>query len=173
MPADDLPAGPGGEEPAIALGELDDEGLLVALREVIGHDEPVPDVSVDLAKSSYGLREADAELAALVSDSGTAATSSTVRSGAVSRLAVFEAGDLSVEIEIEGAARVGSWRLTGQLIPAAPARIQVRRQRAEPAWVDADDRGRFAVDHLPAGPLSLICLRHVLPAAATEWIVVG
>lgn len=172
MPADDLPAGPG-DEPAIALGELDDEGLLVALREVIGHDEPVPDVSVDLAKTSYGLREADAELAALVSDSGTAATSSTVRSGAVSRLAVFEAGDLSVEIEIEGAARAGSWRLTGQLTPAAPARIQVRRQQAEPAWVDADDRGRFAVDHLPAGPLSLVCLRHDLPAAATEWIVVG
>ena len=172
MPADDLPVGMD-EEPGITLGELDDEGLLAALHEVIGHDEPVPDWSVDLARSSYGLREADAELAVLVSDSGLAATPSMVRTAAASRLAVFEAGDLSVEIEIEHAARAGSWRLTGQLTPAASARIQVRRPQAEPAWVDADGRGRFAVDHLPAGPLSLFCLRPGLPAAATEWIVVG
>jgi hypothetical protein len=172
MPADDLPPSMG-EEPATALGDLDDEGLLAALHEVIGHDEPVPGWSADLAKGSYGLRDPDAELAVLVSDSEQDTTSSMVRSGAVSRLAVFEAGDLSVEIEIERAARVGAWRLTGQLTPAESARIQVRRQHAEPAWVDADDRGRFAVDHLPAGPLSLICLRHDRPAAATEWILVG
>ena len=168
MPADDLPA-----EPGIMLGELDDEGLLAALHEVIGHDEPVPDLSADLAKSSYGLRDADAELAVLASDSGLATTPSMVRSAAPSRLVVFETGDLSVEIEIERAARAGSWRLTGQLTPAVPARIRVRRQQAEPAWVDADDRGRFAVDHLPAGPLSLVCVRPALPAAATEWILVG
>jgi hypothetical protein len=162
---------PADEEPRVALGDLDDEGLLAALREVIG--EPVPAWSADLAKASYGLREADAALAALVSDSGLDAASATVRSGAPSRLAVFEAADLSVEIEIELAARAGSWRLTGQLTPAAPARIQVRRQQSEPAWVDADDRGRFAVGHLQAVPLSLLCLRPGLPATATEWIVVG
>src|ERR1700745_3490402 len=96
MPADDLPA-----EPGIMLGDLDDEGLLAALLEVIGHDEPVPDLCADLAKSSYGLREADAELVALVSDSGLATTPAMVRSAAPSRLVVFETGDLSVEIEIE------------------------------------------------------------------------
>jgi hypothetical protein len=172
MPADDPPASTD-KESAITLGELDDEGLLAALQEVIGRHEPVPGWSADLAKSSYGLREADAELAALVSDSGLAATRSVLRAGAASRLAVFESGELIVEIEIERAARADSWRLTGQLTPAASARIQVRRQQAEAAWVDADDRGRFSVDHLPAGPLSLVCLRHGLPAAVTEWIVVG
>jgi len=102
MPADDLPA-----EPGIMLGELDDEGLLAALHEVIGHGEPVPEWSADLAKSSYGLRDADAELAVLASDSGLATTPSMVRSAAPSRLVVFETGDLSVEIEIERAARAG------------------------------------------------------------------
>ena len=180
MPADHKPpAVPGGEsavpgeEPRVALGDLDDERLLAALREVIGDGQPTPSFSADLAKRSYGLQAADAELAALVSDSAVAATAATVRSGAPSRLAVFEAVGLSVEIEIEPAARAGSWRLTGQLTPAGPARIQVRRQHSETAAIDADDRGRFAAGDLQAGPLSLLCRRPGLPAAATEWILVG
>ena len=182
MPADHKPpAVPGGEsavpgeEPRVALGDLDDERLLAALREVIGDGQPTPSFSADLAKRSYGLRAADAELAALVSDSALAATVATVRSGAPSRLAVFEAAGLSVEIEIEIEPARGrrSWRLTGQLTPAGPARIQVRRQHSEAAAIDADDRGRFAADDLQAGPLSLLCRRPGLPAAATEWIVVG
>jgi hypothetical protein len=115
---------------------------------------------------------ADAELAALTSDSGLATAQSVVRSGTASRLAVFDAADLSVEIEIEPGARAGSWRLTGQLTPAAPARIQVR-QRAEPIWMDADDLGRFAVDDLSGGPLSLICIRDGMQDAVTEWIAIG
>jgi len=162
---------PADEEPRVQLGDLDDDSLLAALRAVIGDGEPVPAWSADLAKGSFGLRQADAELVALVADSGLADAPATVRSGAPSRLAVFETADLSVEIELEPAARAGSWRLTGQLTPAAPARIQVRGPQS--AWVEADDRGRFAVGHLPAGPLSLLCLRSGQPAAATEWILVG
>ncbi len=172
MSTDD-PAAREDGEPAIELSELDDEGLLAALREVIGRDQPPPDWSAELARSSYDLREADASLAALISDSGLATAHSVVRSGTAPRLAVFDTGDLSVEIEIERGARAGSWRLIGQLTPAASARIKVRPQRAEPSWVDADNRGRFAVDQLPGGPLSLICLRDGMPAAVTEWIAIG
>ncbi|MBV9383587.1 MAG: hypothetical protein JO242_23355, partial [Streptosporangiaceae bacterium] len=64
-------------------------------------------------------------------------------------------------------------RLIGQLFPAAPARIQVRQQRAEPVWVDADDMGRFSADHLTRGPLSLVCERDGTRAAVTEWITIG
>ena len=80
MPADDLPA-----EPGIMLGELDDEGLLAALHEVIGHGEPVPEWSADLAKSSYGLRDAAAErtmdgvVASPESDARTASSASASR----------------------------------------------------------------------------------------------
>jgi len=160
-----------GTDPASTLRGLDDEGLLAAVREVLGH-EPPPDWSVELAKSSYGLRAVDAELAALTSDSGLAAGSG-MRSGTAPRLAVFDTGDLSFEIEIEPSTRVGSWRLVGQLIPASPARIQVRQQGAEPVWVDADDLGRFAADHLAGGSLSLMCMREGMRAAVTEWIAIS
>ncbi len=159
----------GTDEPS-DLSRLSDEALLAALRQMLA---PAPEWSADLAKASYGLRAADAELAALVSDSGFAATRSGLRSGGVPRLAVFGAGDLTVEIEIEPGTGPDSWRLVGQLTPAAPARIQVRRQRGEPVWVDADELGRFAVDHLASGPLSLLCLRDGARAAATEWMSIG
>lgn len=162
-----------GTDPATTLGGLDDEGLLAAVREVLGRDESPPEWSVDLAKSSYGLRAVDAELAALASDSGLATAGSGLRSGTAPRLAVFDTGDLSLEIEIEPSTRVGSWRLVGQLIPASPARIQIRQQQAEPVWVDADDLGRFAADHLPGGSLSLLCMREGTRAAVTDWIAIS
>ena len=60
---------------------------------------------MELAKSSYDLRAVDAELAVLTSDSGLVTAQSAVRSGTAPRLAVFDAADLSVEIEIEPGAR--------------------------------------------------------------------
>lgn len=169
----DDPSAPEGDEPAATSGQLDDEGLLAALREVLGHDERPPRWSVDLAKESYGLRAVDAELAALTSDSGLATAQSVLRSGGSPRLAVFDAADLSVEIEIEPGARADSWRLIGQLIPATPARIQIRQQRAEPVWVHADERGRFTADHVAGSPLSLICVRDGMRTTVTEWIPIG
>jgi len=160
-------------DPAITLGGLDDEGLLAAVREVLARDEPPPDWSVDLAKGSYGLRAVDAELAALTSDSGLTTAGSVVRSGTAPRLAVFDTDDLSIEVEIEPNTRAGSWRLVGQLIPASPARIQIRQQRAEPVWVDVDDFGRFAADHLAGGSLSLMCMREGTRAVVTEWMAIS
>jgi hypothetical protein len=162
--------GRGGQD---RLGELDDEQLLAALGEVLGTSQSPPDWSVELAKASFDLRAADAELALLTSDSGLATAQSALRSAAAPRLTVFDAPDLSVEIQIEPGDRAGSWRLVGQLTPAAPARIQVRQPGTQPFWVDADDLGRFAVDQLTDGPLSLICARAGLRHAVTQWIRIG
>lgn len=172
MSGDDLPAREGGQ-PASPLSGLDDEGLLAAVREMLRTSEPAPGWSAELAKGSYDLRTVDTELAALSSDSGLAPDRSSTRSGAATRMAVFSTDDLSVEIEVERGERAGSWRLIGQLNPAAPARIKVRQQQAEPFWVDADRFGRFVVSHLQGGPLSLICMRSGLRAAVTEWIAIG
>jgi hypothetical protein len=155
------------------LGELDDNQLLAALGEVLRASRPAPDWSVELAMASYDLLTADTELALLTSDSGLATAQSALRSAAVPRLTVFDAQDLSVEILIEPRVRVGTWRLIGQLTPAAPARIQVRQPRAEPFWIDADDRGRFIIDQLRDGPLSLICDRPGLRSAVTQWIAIS
>jgi hypothetical protein len=173
MTAEDPPAREG-TEASIHLRSLDDEGLLAALHEMLGQQGAPPGWSVELAKGSYGLRAIDTELAALTSDSADAATSSLLRADGGPRLVVFDTEALSVEIEIEPGNRAERWQLVGQLIPAGTARIQLRRGlRAEPAWVDADEWGRFAVDDLRSGPLSLICVRQGQPAAATAWISIG
>ena len=164
---------PGPGRAADRLGELDDEQLLAALGEVLGTSQSPPPWSAELAKASYDLLAVDAELARLTSDSGLATAQSALRSAATPRLTVFEAPDLSVEIQIEPGDRAGSWRLIGQLTPAAPARIQVRQPRTQPVWVDADDLGRFSVDRLRDGPLSLICTRPGLRHAVTQWITIG
>jgi hypothetical protein len=156
---------------ARALGELDDQELIARLAELL-EDAEAPSWSAELAKASYGLRAVDAELATLSSDSGLTAGSG-MRATAAPRLAVFEAAGLSVEIEIEPAARSGLWRLVGQLTPAGPARIGIRRHDDAVSWTDADDRGRFSADQLPGGSLSLRCERPGQPAAATEWIWIG
>ncbi len=155
------------------LSELDDEQLLAALGEVLRTSRPRPGWSAELAKASYDLPTADAELALLTSDSSLPAAQSALRSAAAPRLTVFDAQDLTVEIQVEPGAGAGSWRLIGQLTPAAPARIQVRQPPVGSFWVDADDLGRFAVDQVRDGPLSLLCTRTGLRPAVTQWIVIG
>ena len=172
MSGDDIPVRDG-VQPANPVSGLDDDGLLAAVREMLGGSEEAPDWSVELAKGSYDLRALDAELATLSSGSALAPARSGTRSDATARVAVFDAADLSVEIEIEPGERAGSWRLIGQLSPAAPARIEVRRQQAESRWVDADRFGRFAASDLRSGPLSLVCTRSGRRAVVTEWITIG
>jgi hypothetical protein len=165
-----------GREAASHWRGLDDEGLLTALGGMLSPHETPPGWLLDLAKGSYALRAIDTELAALTSDSELDTTVSLLRAGSAPRLIVFEAGDLTVEIEVRPGNRAGQWQLIGQLIPAGPARIQLRRaagaEPAEPAWVDADERGRFAVDDLAGGPLSLTCVREGRRAVTTAWITI-
>jgi hypothetical protein len=156
------------------LAGAGDERLLAALHEMFGPKGTPPGWSVELAKGSYGLRALDAELAQLTSDSEASAAVSQTRAEGGPRLLVFEAPALSVDIEIEPAGRTGRWRLIGQLTPAATARIQVRQApQPEPAWIDADELGRFTVDDLAGGPLSLVCVPAGQPATATAWITIG
>lgn len=155
------------------LSELDDDQLLAALGTMLGMSRPRPDWSAELAKASYDLLAADAELALLTSDSSLPAAQSALRSAAAPRLTVFDAPELTVEIQVEPGARAGSWRLIGQLAPAAPARIQVRQPSAGSFWVDADDLGRFAADQVRDGPLSVVCARPGRRPAVTQWIVIG
>jgi hypothetical protein len=151
MNAEDPPAREG-TEAASHLHGLDDEGLLAALNEMLGQRGTAPGWSVELAKGSYGLRAIDTELAALTSDSELTTTRSGLRADGGPRLLVFDAGALSVEIEIEPGNRAGQWQLIGQLIPAGIARIQMRRglrQRAAEPDLRAPGSAscRYRMDH--------------------------
>jgi hypothetical protein len=137
-----------------------------SLRSVIDRADPVPSTVVDAARAAYTWRTIDAELAELTADSAVAAAG--VRSSSAPRLLTFEGA--GVEVEVEVAQTSSTRRLSGQLVPVGPAHVTVRwaggtRETA------ADDLGRFAVDGIPAGSVSLLVLRtgaeHPI---VTSWI---
>jgi len=169
--------GNGHDEPGARLSDLDDEQLLAALREALSASDPPPSWCVELAKESFALRTIDAELAALTEDSaldGAALTRSTrLPADSAPRFAVFDADSLSVEIEVIPGSRAGSWQLVGRLTPPAVATVGIRRPSHDPAEVTADDFGRFMIDQLAAGPLSLAIEVEGRPPVVTQWITVG
>jgi hypothetical protein len=150
------------------MAEQATDPLLAELHNVIEAADPVPDGVVAAAKASFAWRTIDAELAELVADSGLAV--SATRAAAAARLLTFEAAGRTVEVEV---AETGTTRhLVGQLIPMEPATITVR-------WPDgsrdaeSDELGRFTLDDLPAGPISLTIRRAVSDVpVATSWVII-
>lgn len=159
--------------------ELDDATLLSYLRQALRASEEPPPHVVQLAKASFGLRNLDAELATLVADSLDAATGPRVRSLRAPRMLSFEAPGLTVEVELTPTG--SGWRLVGQLDPPGPARILLRGATAASAQtdpsglgaVDADRLGRFALDLVEAGPVSLLCQRQGERPVVTTWLLIG
>jgi hypothetical protein len=149
----------------------DEDELFRRLTEMLSPQHNPPAMVTELAKQSFGLRTVDAELAALVADSEVEGTAAAVRRGAqadIPRLLTFETADLLVELEIGGASR--SRRILGELVPAGPAKIQVRQPGTSASHlVDADEDGRFVIDRLQPGPFSLTCRRPGRPPVTTEW----
>jgi hypothetical protein len=174
---EERPQDHGHQEPGTRFSDLDDEQLLAALRELLRVSDPPPSWCVDLAKDSFALWTADAELAALVEDSELAGAALTRAgsgpAGTTPRLAVFDADSLSVEIEVSPSARAGAWQLLGQLMPPAAATVRVRRAPDDHDGAAADGLGRFMIDQLPAGPLSLAIEVEGQQPVVTEWITVG
>ena len=163
------------EHPPGRLSDLDDERLLAALREILGAADPPPPWCADLAKDSLGLRMADAELAALVDDSPAVSVTrgASVQASAAPWLAAFDAGSLSVEIEVSPGPQAASWQLVGQLLPPVAATVRIRRRLDDQASVAADDLGRFIIDRLPPGPLSLAIEIDGRRPVITDWVSLG
>ncbi|MDQ4096495.1 MAG: hypothetical protein M3144_01310 [Actinomycetota bacterium] len=150
----------------------EDEKLLNQLREA-GRLDPVPSEAVAAARSIFAWRTMDEELAALTYDSllDDRALVGIRSAEPPPRLLTFEAPALTVEVET--AASGDRRRLVGQLVPSQAARLEVRHSEGTTTAV-ADELGRFAVDDLPAGPISL----HVqgsgdtAVAVTTDWVLV-
>lgn len=150
-----------------------DDALLATLRDVAGRADPPPAQVVDAARAAFAWRTVDAELAELSYDSTADDKELAGLRGpgtATGRLLSFASGDMTVEIEVSAAG--GTARLVGQLLPGQPARVEARYPGGT-VTTEADELGRFAVEDLPAGPLSLRC--HLAGGArpvSTEWFVV-
>ena len=138
-----------------------DELLVQELRAFLEPD-PVPAALVAAARATFTWRSVDDELAALLSDSADLALTG-VRGTGDRRLA-FEAPQLVIEFVLVPGAR-GS-RLEGQLAPPGPARIEVL-SGDEVTEIDADQHGRFALDGVRNGPLSLRVVRGDDPPVRT------
>jgi hypothetical protein len=148
----------------------EDEGLLQELRAAARRFDPPPDSVLEAARASLTWRTIDAELAALEFDSAVDLAVTTVRSSEGPRLLTFAAPGLNIEVQVSP---VGPRRqLVGQLVPAQPARIDVRHAGGV-TTVQADQLGRFGADAISAGPVSLRCHLGDAPSSlpvVTEWI---
>jgi hypothetical protein len=147
-----------------------DEALLEELRGAAHRFDPPPPAVLEAARASLTWRTIDAELAALEFDSAVDQAAAAVRSGEGPRLLTFSAPGLNIEVEVSP---LGPRRqLVGQLVPAQAARIEVRHAGGV-TTVQADQLGRFGVDAVSAGPVSLRCHLATVPPSppvVTEWI---
>lgn len=136
------------------MSEPSTDPTFVTLRSVIDRVDAVPSVVLDAARAAYTWRTIDAELAELTADSAMA--SSGIRSSSAPRLLTFEGSGIEVEVEV---AQTGTTRrLAGQVVPVGAAQITVRWASGTKETV-ADDLGRFTVDAIPGGAISLAVLR--------------
>jgi hypothetical protein len=141
----------------------DDESLLADLGQALAAGAPHSESLVEAGRAAFTWRTVDEELAGLAYDSllddrvlvrGTVTTP---------RSLVFEAGEVSVELE------VGNDRVVGQFIPPMPGEVAVCSQTAELGHATADDAGCFTLS-VPADVL--VRLRCTTGAATfvTDWV---
>ena len=135
------------------------------LSRVVLERDRVPAGVVTAAKAAFAWRNVDEELAALVYDSADeTAQLAGVRGGSARQL-TFSADGLTIELEVGGSAR----GVVGQLVPAQAASIEVRHE-AGSSFVASDDLGRFGIERVPDGPVSLRLRAAGGGRIATDWV---
>jgi hypothetical protein len=139
------------------------------LRTLANRADPVPPSVIDAARAAFAWRTIDAELAELTYDSALEDRAlAGVRGASSPRRLTFESPGLTVEVEVgEGAVP----RLMGQLVPALGGTVELRHAGGSLSLA-VDELGRFAVEQIPAGPLSLRCRAGADAAVETEWVAI-
>lgn len=155
----------------LGMSALTDEErkLLAAIAAAAADVDPVPDDVIRAGQGSLAWLSIDAKLAQLVEDSGLSA--SGVRSGAASRLLVFAAGAVEIDVEVT---RMGDdeLRLIGQITPAARGTVEVRQPGiTEPVAAEIDEYGRFICAGVRPGQVSLACtVEGAEKPVVTSWM---
>jgi hypothetical protein len=151
--------------PGPAASSADDE-LLGELRQAVSAADPAPADLASFANSLLAWRDPEAALAVLVADSRQLA--GAVR-GDTEVILRYEGNGIEISVQFSPAGR-GLHRLVGQVEPATAGRVEVRRP-AGPSQVTADEYGRFVVDGLRPGPISLRWAPYdsAVPSVTTAW----
>ncbi|MFF4894884.1 hypothetical protein [Streptomyces sp. NPDC001068] len=150
-----------------AADDLDGTGfdadlLEEELRRAAAVLDPLPAGLLQLAMEAYALHDLDARIAELTFDSLVDAI--PVRGAeAPPRMLTFQAGDLTVDIEVTAEG------LLGQVLPPQSARIEMLGNPAAGRALTADSMGRFTSDTTPVGPFALR-LRAGEDVIVTEWL---
>ncbi len=149
----------------------DDDGILDELAGMLGRVDPIPPQVTLAARSALAWRRMDADLAELLHDSALeAAAGAVTRSTARLRALTFEApSGLTLEVEITP--QVDRRLLIGQMVPPAAARLVVRHSGGA-ATVESDSLGRFRVEGVHPGPVSLRCEPLEGVAIETGWVTI-
>jgi hypothetical protein len=145
---------------------MNDEQLLVALRQAVRARESVPADFVTAAKNAFAWHNIDAELAQLTYDStrDLDLASSTRAETASIRALTFTSAHLTIELEVT----VDS--LIGQVVPGQPATIKVQPKVGAETAVTADEIGLFAIEPIPSGSFRLHCRTDTGVEVLTGWI---
>ncbi len=143
-----------------------DAETMAQLAKLAARVDPVPDSVTTAAKGSFAWASAERDLAELVYDSAMEAGAAVGVRGDGSRHCTFEGSRVTVELE------VGNGRLLGQVVP--PRAIEIEICRPDQVFaIESDALGRFSVDPVSPGPLSLRCrVGDGTPGVptATEWV---
>lgn len=151
------------------MNDSETHDLEEELRVLIRQLDPVPTAVDQAARAAFEWRSIDAELAQLTYDSWQESAALAGVRGRDSRQLTFEAPGLTLDVEVtDGPTQT----LVGQLAPASAATVELRHREGV-LTVLVDALGRFVVERLPAGPISLRCR----PAGAsssveTEWVTI-
>lgn len=148
-------------------GNAGDDELLAELRALASGADPVPPSAIAAARSAIAWRTMDAELAELTSDTSVEGQLAGIRSAATSVMLTFDALGLTVEIEVLEVA--GRRQVVGQLVPYGPGTVEVRSGTGA-VTVPVDVVGRFSVDQVAPGPVSLRC-RVGERVVETDWFL--
>lgn len=144
-----------------------DVQLLATVREALEEHDPVPPGVVEAARASLTWLTIEADLAALSED--TALTAAGVRTETAARVLTFECstGVVVLEVTSSGDER----RLVGQADRAAGLQV---RHRGGTVEVETDAHGRFRVEGVRSGPVSVVCTFSDSPETplVTSWVIV-
>ncbi len=156
--SDDISDGTGvGDGPGVEEELLEEE-----LRQAASLLDPVPPALLQSAVDAFALRDLEARVAGLTFDSLVDAI--PVRGAAAApRMLTFTAGEVTLDVELTEDG------LIGQVLPPAPARIEVLTGPRPSTTATADDMGRFTAPVTPSGPFALR-LHTTDETVMTEWL---
>jgi hypothetical protein len=128
-----------------------DDGLLERLRRAGAEADPPPAHVLDAARGAFAWASAEGDLLDLRFDSSVDSAEAATRAGDGPRVLRFASQGCTAELELTGE---GPWAVVGQVDPAGSGAVELRTSSGE-LRAPLDGIGRFTVDGVPPGPVSL------------------